>query len=92
MRQMRGVRRPGRRAAPSPTHPHGVPQLEAPEPPLACARYGRGPQVLQDMLWVYGDPSPAGWAAAAAAPVPPSAVPELLDGSYDIKSPWYSRE
>eukprot|EP00878_Enallax_costatus_P007156 GHUV01007500.1.p1 GENE.GHUV01007500.1~~GHUV01007500.1.p1 ORF type:complete len:476 (+),score=90.11 GHUV01007500.1:173-1600(+) len=51
-------------------------------------------QVLHDLLWVYADSSPQTWAAASAGKLglPSSAFPELVDGDWDLKRPWFQRD
>ena len=50
-------------------------------------------QVLHGVLWVLADPSPAGWAAAAAnGGTPECACPELLSGEFAEKDKWFQRD
>lgn len=51
-------------------------------------------QVLQDMLWVFADSSPAGWtqAMSTAAGRPSSCAEELTQKGWTLKAPWFQRD
>jgi hypothetical protein len=45
------------------------------------------------MLWVFADPSPQGWRAAATThAAPTSAAAELVEGRAELKGPWFQRD
>lgn len=61
--------------------------------PRACVK-AYPTQVAQGMLWVWGDSSPAGWAASSepGASRPSSLASELAEGGWELKAPWFQRD